>query len=51
MHKGKLPFSLLIAGTPDDVRKQIKRLIETVGRGERYIMDAATGLHDAKLGT
>ncbi|HVN23318.1 MAG TPA: uroporphyrinogen decarboxylase family protein [Syntrophorhabdales bacterium] len=46
--RGNLPLSLLIAGTADDVRKQVKHLIDTVGRDGGYIMDASTGLDDAK---
>ncbi len=46
--RGNVPLSILIGGTPDDVRAYCKKLIDTVGKGGGYIMDSATGLDDAK---
>lgn len=46
--RGNLPLSVLITRSPDDVRRYCKKLIETVGRDGGYIMDASTGLDDAK---
>ncbi len=46
--RGNVPLSILVTGTPDDVRACCKKLIDTVGRGGGYIMDASTGLDDAK---
>ena len=39
---------MLIAGTPDDVRRHVKKLIDTVGKDGGYIMDSSTGLDDAR---
>ena len=47
--RGNVPLSLLVAGTPDDVRAYCKRLIDTAGKGGGLILDAATGLDDAKI--
>lgn len=46
--RGNVPLSLLATGTPEQVRAHCKKLIDTVGRGGGYIMDASTGLDDAK---
>lgn len=46
--RGNVPLSVLVTGTPKTVRDYCKRLIDTVGRGGGYIMDASTGLDDAK---
>ena len=46
--RGNVPLSILIAGSPQDVRAYCKKLIDTVGKGGGYIMDSATGLDDAK---
>lgn len=46
--RGNVPLSILVTSTPDDVRACCKKLIDTVGKGGGYIMDASTGLDDAK---
>ena len=46
--RGNVPLSILIAGTPDDVRAYCKKLIDVCGKGGGFIMDSATGLDDAK---
>jgi uroporphyrinogen-III decarboxylase len=46
--RGNVPLSILVTGTPDDVRRYCKNLIDTVGRDGGYIMDSSTGLDDAK---
>jgi uroporphyrinogen-III decarboxylase len=46
--RGNLPLSILATGTPDDVRAYCKKLIDIAGPGGGYIMDASTGLDDAK---
>ncbi len=46
--RGNVPLSILVGGTTEDVRAYCKRLIDTVGKGGGYIIDAATGLDDAK---
>lgn len=46
--RGNVPLSILVAGTPDDVRAYCKKLIDVCGKGGGFIMDSATGLDDAK---
>jgi uroporphyrinogen-III decarboxylase len=46
--RGNVPLSILVTGTPEDVRAYCKKLIDTAGKGGGYIMDSATGLDDAK---
>jgi uroporphyrinogen-III decarboxylase len=46
--RGNVPLSLLIAGTPDDIRAYCKKLIDVVGKGGGFIMDASCNLDDAK---
>lgn len=46
--RGNMPSSLLCAGTPDEVKDHCKRLIDVVGKGGGYIMDAGASLDDAK---
>jgi hypothetical protein len=46
--RGNVPLSLLIAGTPDDVKTYCKKLIDVVGKGGGFIMDASSNLDDAK---
>ncbi|MBN2402989.1 MAG: hypothetical protein JXN64_11400 [Spirochaetes bacterium] len=47
--RGNVPASILSTGTPDDVRAYCKKLIDVAGRDGGYIMDASTGLDDAKV--
>ena len=44
---GNLPNSLLVSGTPDEVRAHCKELIDTVGRGGGYIMDTGALIDEA----
>ncbi len=46
--RGNVPLSILVTGTPDDVKAYCKKLIDVCGKGGGFIMDAATGLDDAK---
>ena len=46
--RGGFPVSLLVTATPDRVREYCKKLIEGVGKKGAFIMDASTGLDDAK---
>jgi hypothetical protein len=46
--RGNVPASLLCAGTPDEVKNHCKRLIDVVGKGGGYIMDAGSCLDEAK---
>jgi len=46
--RGNLPLSILATGTPGDVRAYCKKLIDIAGPGGGYIMDASTGLDDAR---
>ena len=45
---GNVPLSMLVAGTPDDVKKYCKKLIDVVGKGGGFIMAPSTALDDAK---
>jgi uroporphyrinogen-III decarboxylase len=46
--RGGVPASLLVAGTPEDVKEHCRRLVETAAVGGGFIMDASSGLDDAK---
>jgi hypothetical protein len=46
--RGNVPLSILVTGTPDDVRRHVKKLIDTVGKDGGYIVDSSTGLDDAR---
>jgi uroporphyrinogen-III decarboxylase len=46
--RGNVPLSILHAGTPDDVKVCCRNLIDKVGKGGGFIMDAAANLDDAK---
>jgi len=46
--RGGMPISILVTGTPNDVKEQTRKLIETMGRDGGYIIDSSTGLDDAK---
>jgi len=46
--RGNVPLSILLAGTPDDVKGYCKKLIDGVGKGGGFIVDASTNLDDAK---
>ncbi len=46
--RGAVPLSILVAGTPDEVRAYCKKLIDVCGRDGGYIMDASTSLDDAR---
>jgi uroporphyrinogen-III decarboxylase len=47
--RGNVPLSILVGGTPDDVRQYCKKLIDVAGKGGGFIMDTATGVDDAKI--
>jgi hypothetical protein len=46
--QGNVPLSLLVGGTPDDVKDYCKKLIDKVGKGGGLILAPATSLDDAK---
>lgn len=46
--KGNVPLSLLITGTPNDIKDYCKRLIDVVGKGGGFIMDSSTTIDDAR---
>ena len=46
--RGNVPLSLLATGTPEQVREYCRNLIDTAGKDGGFIMDAATGVDDAK---
>lgn len=47
--RGNVPLSILVGGTPEDVQNYCKKLIDYAGKDGGFIMDAATGLDDAKI--
>lgn len=47
--RGNVPLSMMSAGTPDDIKEYCKKLIDVVGKGGGYIMDAAANFDDAKV--
>jgi uroporphyrinogen-III decarboxylase len=47
--RGNVPLSILATGTSDEVRQYCKKLIDTAGKDGGFIMDAATGLDDARM--
>jgi hypothetical protein len=46
--RGGIPVSLLVAATPEDVKAHCKRLLQTVAKDGGLIVDASSGLDDAK---
>jgi len=46
---GNVPSSLLIAGTPDEVKAHCKQLIETVGNGGGYILSYGATPNQSKI--
>ncbi len=44
--RGNVPASMLIAGTPQEVRDYCKKLFETAGEGGGLILDAGVGIPD-----
>jgi hypothetical protein len=45
---GNVPNTMLLSGTPDDVRGYCRKVIDKVGKGGGLIMDAAIMLDEAK---
>ena len=45
--KGNVPLSILIMGSPEEVKGYCKKLIDVVGKGGGFILDSATNLDDA----
>jgi uroporphyrinogen-III decarboxylase len=46
--QGNVPLSLLVGGTPDDVKDYCRKLIDVVGKRGGFIMAPSTALDDAK---
>jgi uroporphyrinogen-III decarboxylase len=46
--RGGVPVSLLVTGTPERVREHCRELIEVTAKKGAFIMDASSGLDDAK---
>ncbi len=42
--RGNVPVSMLISGTPQEVRDYSRKLIEVVGKGGGFILDASAGI-------
>ena len=46
--KGNVPTSLLVTGTPKDVKEHCRKLIDVLGEGGGFIMDAGAMIDEAK---
>jgi uroporphyrinogen-III decarboxylase len=46
--QGNVPLSLLVGGSPGDVKDYCRKLIDVVGKGGGFIMAPSTALDDAK---
>ena len=46
--RGNVPISLLMTGTPEEVKEYCKKLIDGVGKDGGFIMDSGTLIHEAK---
>jgi len=46
--RGGVPASLLVTGTPEHLKEHCRKLIETVAKKGAFIMDASSGLDDAR---
>jgi len=44
--RGNVPASMLIAGTPNEIREYCKKLFDVVGDGGGFILDAGVGVPD-----
>jgi hypothetical protein len=44
--RGGMPVSTLIQGSVEDVKEQCKKMIDTIGDGGGFIMDASVGIPD-----
>jgi uroporphyrinogen-III decarboxylase len=47
--QGNIPISLIVTGSPGDVKDHCKKLIEECGKGGGYVLAAGTVAGDAKL--
>lgn len=45
---GNVPLSILVGGTPDDIKAYCRKLIDGAGKGGGFILSSATVLDDAK---
>ena len=46
--QGNVPLSMLITGTPDDVKAYCRKLIDVVGKNGGYILGPSTSLDNAR---
>jgi uroporphyrinogen-III decarboxylase len=46
--RGGVPISMMVTGSPEDIKERCKKLIDYVGKDGGFIMDAGVGLDDAK---
>jgi uroporphyrinogen-III decarboxylase len=44
--RGNVPASMLITGTPSEIREYCKKMFDVVGDGGGFILDAGTGVPD-----
>lgn len=48
---GNVPASMILTGTPEEVKAYCKNLIDTAGKGGGYIMSFGTGMDEGKSNT
>jgi hypothetical protein len=46
--EGGMPISLMVTGSPDEVKERCKKMIDLFGKDGGYIMNAGVGMDDAK---
>jgi uroporphyrinogen-III decarboxylase len=46
--RGGVPISLLVAGTPDEVKEHCRKLMDNVAKDGGFIMDTSSGLDNAR---
>lgn len=46
--RGGVPITLMVTGTPDEVKERCQKMIDLVGEGGGYIMDAGVAFDDAR---
>jgi hypothetical protein len=47
--KSLLPFSFFVTSALNGIRSYCKKLIDTAGENDGFILDAVTGMDDAKI--
>lgn len=47
--RGGIPITIMYTNTPDQIREYCKNLIDTIGKGGGFIMDAGTAFDDVPV--